>query len=109
MVGRFDDDLVRTDAVHPVEEPFAFPVQVSLDAQRRKFIGNHSHLPARRIRPTPVATVLQNFGRRLRFVTVTKWADSDSLDLDALAQKIRRPFGSIRRNNDPSSSDGVLS
>src|ERR1700688_244201 len=109
MVGRFDNDFVRTDAIHPVEEPFAFPVQVSLDAKRGEFIGSHAHLPARSVRPAPVAPILENLGRRLRFMPVTKRADSDSLDLDALAKEIRRPLGSIRRNNDPSSSDGILS
>src|SRR6202163_2433103 len=109
MVGRFNDDLVRTDAVHPVEKPFAFPVQISLDAKRGEFVRDHAHLPPRRIRPAPIAPVLENLGRRLRFMPVTKRADSDSLDLDALAKKIRRPLGSIRRNNDPSSSDGILS
>src|SRR5580700_10949602 len=109
MVGRFDDDLVRADAVHPIEEPFAFPVQVSLDAQRGKFVGNDAHLPARCVRAASIAPVLENLGRRLGFMPVTKRADADSLDLDALAKKIRRPFGSIRRNNDPSSSDGILS
>src|SRR4029077_18784194 len=98
MVGRFDDDLVRTDAVHPIEESFAFPVQISLDAQRGEFVRDHAHLPARRVRPAAVAPVLENLGRRLRFMPVTKRADSDSLDLDALAKKIRRPLGPIRRN-----------
>src|SRR5271169_1155671 len=107
MVGRFDDDLVGTDAVHPVEKSVAFPVQASLDAQRGEFVRNHSYLPARRVRPAPIAPILENFGRRLRFMPVTKRADPDSLDLYALAKKIRRPFGSIRRNNHPPSSDGI--
>src|ERR1700692_255118 len=109
MVGRFDDNLVRADAVHPIEEPFALPVQISLDSKRGEFVGNDAHLPARRVRAASVASILENLGRRLRFMAVTKRADADSLDLDALAEEIRRPLGSIRRNNDPSSSDGILS
>ena len=72
MVGRFDDHFVRADAVHAVKQAFAFAVQVSLDAQRGKFIGNHAHLPARRVRAASVAAVLENLGRRLRFIASNK-------------------------------------
>src|SRR5580692_5095743 len=109
MVGRLVDHLVRADTVHAVEEPVAFPVQVALNAQRGKLVWDDAHLPARGVGAAPVAPVLENFGRSFRFMPVTERADADSLDLDAFAKEIRRPFGAISGNNDPSSSDGILS
>jgi len=98
----------QVDLVPFAYSSFALAVQVALDSQRRKFVGYHAHLPARRIRGASIAAVLQNFRGRLRFIAVAERAGSHSLDLNALAQKIRRAFGPIRRNDDPSSGDGVF-
>src|SRR5271154_116665 len=43
----FDDDFVSADAVHLVEHAFGLLVQIALDAERRKFIGNDTDGPAR--------------------------------------------------------------
>ena len=63
MVGRFDDDFVRADAVHAVEEPFAFPVQVSLDAQRGDFVFPGART-GRPLANTTMEAVLRRMGRR---------------------------------------------
>ena len=72
MIRRFNDHFVRADAVHLVEQAFAFAVQIAFDPQRGKFIRDHAHVPARRIWAAAVSSVLQNLRRRLRFVARAK-------------------------------------
>ena len=76
VVGRFDDDFVRADAVHAVEQAFAFAVQVAFDAQRRKLVGHDAHAPAGRVRPAAVAAIGQDFRRRLALVAVAERAEA---------------------------------
>src|SRR5260221_8986752 len=94
------------DTVHAVEQSLAFAVEIPFDSKRRKFIGDHSHLPARSVRAASVAAILQNFRRRFRFIAITKGTNSRSRNFDALPQKIRGALGTVGRNDDPSSRDG---
>ena len=107
VIGRFDDHLVRAHAVHAVEHALAFAVETAFDAQRRKFIGHHAQRPSGRVPSAAVASVGQNFRRSLSFVAGTERTNADSLDLHALAHKIRRAPGAVRGNDDPAASDRV--
>ena len=50
MIRRFDDDLMRPHTVALIEDPEAPPIQVALDLERRKFVGDHAQLPALSVR-----------------------------------------------------------
>ena len=45
MIGRLDDDFVRADPIHAVEQSLAFAVEIAFDSQRGKFIGDHANGP----------------------------------------------------------------
>jgi len=49
VFGRLDDDLVRADAAHHVEDADSLPHQLALDAEHRVLVGQHAHPPARRV------------------------------------------------------------
>ena len=46
VVGRFDDHLVRADAVHLVEHAFGLAAQIAFDAQRGELVGHYADGPA---------------------------------------------------------------
>ena len=69
MVGSFDDHFVRADAIHAIEQAFAFAVKAAFNAESGKFIRHHAERPARRIFSAAVAAVGENFGRRFRFIS----------------------------------------
>jgi len=63
--GRLDDDLVRADAVHPVEEAFARRLELALDPERRILVRHDAIRP-----PGPVGSAVwrpagQDLGWRL--------------------------------------------
>ena len=72
MLRRLDDDFVRADAVHFVEQAFALAVEFAFDAQRGKSIGDHANVPAGGIRACAIAAIRQDFGRGLQFISRTK-------------------------------------
>ena len=60
---RFDDHFVRADAVHAVEQAFAFAVEIAFDPERREFVGNYAQRPAGRVFAAAIAAIGENFGR----------------------------------------------
>src|ERR1700674_972912 len=60
MVRRLDDHFMRADTIHLVKQPFAFAVQLTLDAERREFIRDHANAPAWRVGPAAIAAVHEN-------------------------------------------------
>ena len=96
MLRRFDDHFVRADAVHLVEETFAFAVQFAFDAQRRKFVGHHANAPAGRVGAAAVAAIDQNLRRRLRF-TARRRTDNSSRSV-AMTLSRRKSFGRFPRS-----------
>ena len=46
MLGRFDNDLVRTDTAHHVEHTRTGTLDSPFDPERREFIGHHADIPA---------------------------------------------------------------
>ena len=88
MIGRFDDHFVRADAVHAIEQAFAFAIQAAFNSQRRKFIGDHAERPTRRILAAAVASIGENFGGRLPFISGAKGTKGGPLIFDALADEI---------------------
>src|SRR5580693_21674 len=57
MVGSFDDHFVGADAVHFVEEAFAFAIEIAFDAKSRKFVGHYAHRPPWRVGAAIAASV----------------------------------------------------
>ena len=51
---RLDDDFVRANAVHPIEQPLAFAIEIAFDAQRRKLVRHDAHVPAGGVRRLPL-------------------------------------------------------
>ena len=68
VIRRFDDHFMRADAVHFVEEAFAFAVEIAFDAQSGKFVGHDAHRPARSVRAAVAAAIDQNLRRSLGLV-----------------------------------------
>ena len=113
VVRSFDDDLMRPNAVHAVEHALGLAVQIALDAECRKLVGNHAHRPARSIalgrRPAVgVGAVGLDLRRSLGFVAVTEGAEAAS-DFDRLAGEVGRTLGAVGRNNDPAAHDRIFS
>src|SRR3981189_638211 len=79
VVGSFYNNFVSANTIHPVKHTFAFPVEITLNPQPGDFFRAPAPLPARCIPRAATARVLSNIVGRLRFVAVTKRADSDTL------------------------------
>src|ERR1700674_1471629 len=108
VVGRFDDYLVGADAVHFVEEAFAFTVEIAFDDERGEAIGDDANIPAGRVGAATVAAVNENFGRRFAFGAGTEGAILGAGDEDAFAEKIGRALSAIGGDDDPTARDGIF-
>src|SRR5580698_1390968 len=113
VVGGFNDDLMRAHAIHPVEHALGLAVQTAFNAERRKFVGHHSHRPPRRIplwrrAAVSVGAISLNFRRSLGLVAVAKGAKT-ALKFHSIAGKIGRALGAVGRNNDPPAYNWIFS
>src|SRR5205814_9279554 len=102
-------DLVRPNAIHFVEQSFAFAIQFALDAQRWKAVRHHANAPAGSIRAAAISSVDQNFGWRFG---LRAWAEGTILravDDHAVAEKIHRASSAFGGDDHPSARDGILS
>src|ERR1022692_2071340 len=107
MVGGFDDDLVRADAVHLVVHPFALPVELAFDAEHRELVRHHANAPTGLV-AAAAGSVGQNLGRGLVFVTRVEGANAGGGRRHRLPDKVVGAFGAIGRDDYPSPHDGVL-
>src|ERR1700745_1145643 len=57
VIWRLDNHFVSADAVHFVKEPFAFAVEIHLDAKRGEAIRDDANAPAWRVSAAAVAAV----------------------------------------------------
>src|SRR5689334_18772123 len=108
VVGRFDDYFVGADAVHFVEEAFAFAIEIAFNAESGEPVGNDTDIPAGRVGAAAVAAVDENFGRRLAFGAGTEGAILGAGYEDAFTEKIGRALSAIGGDNDPASCDGIF-
>src|SRR3954471_3836110 len=107
VLRSFDDDLMRADSVHAVINALGLTVKISFDTQRGIFIRHHAHRPARRIGRAAVAGAIgEDLGRSLAFVSRAEGAEAAFLR-DAFANEILRALGTLTRDDDPASGDGV--
>ena len=67
VIGRFDDDFMRADAVHFVEHAFACAIQIAFDAERGKFVGNYANVPARCVALRRGPPLIGPVGQNLRW------------------------------------------
>ncbi len=102
-----NDHFVRADAVHPVEQAFAFPVQCALNAQHRKLVRHHAHFPTAGVRLTAIA-VREHLGSRLVLVPFAKWTESVRLDGDRFELKVVQPLLPLRGDDHPAACDGIF-
>ncbi len=109
VIGRFDDHLVRSNAVHPVEHSLPFAIESSLDLQRREFVRHDPHFPVRRIRRAAVPAVREHFGRRQRLPARTKRAVVAADGRRSLEPEVARTFLALGGDNDPAAGDGIFS
>ena len=107
MIRRFDNYLVRADAVHPVVHAVALAIQLAFDSQSGKLIRNHAHPPTRLVAPAAIA-VGQNLRRSFRFIAVIERAISVIGWQNRLADKIAGALGTAGCNDDPSPRDWVF-
>ena len=107
VVRRFDDHLVRADAVHLVigAEPLA--VEPSLDPEGRKFVGNHADFPSGLIRAGAVSD-RGNFRRSFAFVPLAERADPSRRGRLGV-REIIGPAAAFRGNDDPASLNRIVS
>src|SRR5208283_199906 len=108
MLRRLDNDFVRADAVHLVEQALALAVEFAFDAQCRKPIGDHANVPARSVRASAVAAIGQDFGRGLQFISRTKGTILRRPGKHAFPEKIHGPLSAVRRNDYPTPSNRVF-
>src|SRR5580700_3263767 len=110
MIGRFDDYLMRADAVHLVKEAFALAVEIAFNAECGKFVGHDAHGPARGVCASVAPAVDQNLRRCLGFRAGAERAIlAVGKRRDAFAQKIVRAFSTLGGNNHPAASNRIFS
>src|SRR5579862_6072622 len=110
MIRRLDNDFVRTDSVHTIKQAFPLAVQLSLDSQRGKLVGNYAHIPARRVcRGATAPPVGQYLRRRLALIAITERTKSLALDVHALTDEVCRPLGTVGGNNHPTTGNWIPS
>ncbi len=101
VLRRFDDDFVRADAVHLVEQAFAFAVQFPFNAQSGKSIRHDADIPSRCVRAGAIAAVGENLRRRLRFIARAEGAIEGRPGKYAFAQKIHGALAPFRGDDYP--------
>src|SRR5580693_2269177 len=104
---------MRPDTVHAVEHAFGLPVQIALNAQRRKLVRHHAHGPSRSVagRRWPsvrVRPVGLDLWRRLALIPVAEGTESP-LDLHVFADKVGGTLGPVGRNNHPAANNRIFS
>src|SRR5260221_8310415 len=88
VIGRFDYNFMRADAVHLVKHAVGLPAQVAFNAQRGKFVRYHAQVPAFAVAYCLVVrTVSKNFRWRLAFIARKEWAEAAALNDKALTKK----------------------
>src|SRR5712664_3715481 len=108
VVGRFDNDFVSADAVHLIEEAFAFAVEIAFNDERGEAIGNDANVPAGSIGAATIAAVNENFGRRFAFGAGAEGAILRAGDEDAFAEEIGGALSAIGGDDDPTARDGIF-
>jgi hypothetical protein len=108
MVRRLDDDLVRTDAVHPIEQPVAFAIERPLDPERRELVGHDPDVPASRIAGSAVS-VREDLGRGLVFVPFAERTQIVRPGDNRLDLEVARTLLPLGGNDDPSSGHRIFS
>src|ERR1700674_556720 len=111
MIRRLDNEFMGADPVHLVEQAFGLPVEVPLNAQRRKLVGDNSHRPPGRIAlgrwtAIRVGTVSLNLGWGLALVPITEGTET-TLNFHRLTREICGTLGAISRNNYPATYNGI--
>ncbi len=77
MVRRLYNNFMGAHAIHLVKHSVRLPVQISLNSQRGKFVGNHAQVPPGCIGMNILSgTVSQYFWWRCAFIAGTEWAES---------------------------------
>ena len=108
VIGRLDDHFVRADAVHPIEQPLAFPIEVAFHLQRGKLVRHDSKIPAGRIRPAAVLTEREHLGRRHVLAAGAERTVFTPDDLSLFETEIVRALASIGGDDDPAAGDGIF-
>src|ERR1700683_3184355 len=108
VVRRFDDYFMGADAVHAVEEAFAFVVQAAFNAERRKLVGHYAQRPAGCVFSAAVAAIGEDFGGSFSFIAGAERTIRVALDLNAFADKIHGAFGAIGGNDNPAPGNWIF-
>src|SRR6478735_4244163 len=103
-----DDDLVRADAVHLVEQPLTLPVQRSFYSQHRKLIGDHAQIPAWRVGRTAIPAKGRDLMGRHRLVPLAEGTGWITGDLDRLQPEVVRSLAPFRGDDYPAAGDGIF-
>jgi hypothetical protein len=108
MIRRLNDDFMRADAVHSIVEAHAFPSHVAFHLERRKLIRDDAHGPPRSIRLAVLGSIGEDFMGRETLLAGTKGAHvGRRLAGMRVFEKIARPAGPLRRNNNPTPDDRI--
>jgi len=65
-----------TDSIHPVIDPFAFPVQFSFYSEGGELIGDDAKGPAGRVRRGSIVSECKDFWRGSIFIALAERAES---------------------------------
>jgi hypothetical protein len=86
--GRFDDHLVRADAVHLVENPLALPIERPFHTQHGNPVRHDPQRPARRVGCAPVASEGEQLSGRHLLVSFTEGTRGIRRHVDGLEVKV---------------------
>src|SRR5882724_2196735 len=109
VVGRFDYNFMRADAVHLVKHAVGLAAQIALYAQRRKFVCYYAQVPAFAVvYCLVVRTVGKNLRRRLAFIARTEWTEASAFGYYALTDEVARSFGTVCGDDDPAAGNRIF-
>src|ERR1700694_5787338 len=104
--GRLNHYFMRAGPSHRVEHAIRLPVDLTLNSQRGKLVGDYAQVPSSSIpRGVLARTIRHNLSRRLVFVPGTEGTAVSALNTYRLAGKISGTPGAVRGNDDPASGN----
>ena len=107
VVRGLDDDLVGADAVHAVIDAVARGLELSLDPEGGKLVGDHADLPSRAVGQAARPTYREDLLGRARFLSRAERARSRAQRTDGRRSEVGRPARSLGGDDDPAADHGI--
>ncbi len=105
---RFDHDLVRADAAHPVVEPFGLLVEAPFDPEGRIAVRDDPHAPFLGTLVSVVRTIGEHFGRSHPLVAGAEGTGFPRSDRRGVPAERAGAMTTLARDDHPPSDDWIL-